>query len=162
MTPTDPHPPTESQMFWQTLTMLNRGEAVSASILQKKYHIGYIAARRILDGLEVAGYIQPQECESGTTPRTPTPAPPAPEVPEGGTGGGSDTPEVDKQVKVYANEGIAPHRVFIAYVEPDFARALETRLWAVTAERDGLLARVNSLESLADDLANQLPKPSYL
>jgi DNA-binding PadR family transcriptional regulator len=64
----------EAQMFWMTLSMFNAGEKVSAATLQHKWRLNYVKARRILDALEVAGYIEPQQSESGTTARITRPA----------------------------------------------------------------------------------------
>lgn len=67
-----PTPLNEMQMFWQAVAMLGRDEKVSAAVLQRKYYIGYVKARRILDALEVGGYIEPQATESGTAARQPS------------------------------------------------------------------------------------------
>jgi S-DNA-T family DNA segregation ATPase FtsK/SpoIIIE len=53
-------------LFEQALALIRRRRQASASMLQREFEIGYPRAGRIIDQLEQAGYISPQE---GSKPR---------------------------------------------------------------------------------------------
>ena len=54
------------ELFYEALALIRRRGQASASMLQREFEIGYPRAGRIIDQLEKAGYIGPQE---GSKPR---------------------------------------------------------------------------------------------